>query len=219
MDSSEATKNSAEQYSNTWTKKIANFLEFRELNVTIAFIVLCLFFYWKRPDTFLKPANLAVIMRFVATFGLLAIGELFVIITGGIDLSVGSMTALTGVIAATLMVKGVGKSCRTLAWFQCHKIGYPTFHHHTRHLAHGTRISSLHNQRLPNRLCIGLSIPESWTGGDISDSNHVHHLSGYSTYQLLHVDFNNARTSHLRYWGEHRGSAGIRGSCQPRTHI
>jgi ribose transport system permease protein len=51
---------------------------------------------------------LAIIMRFVATFGLLAIGELFVIITGGIDLSVGSMTALTGVIVATLMVKGVG---------------------------------------------------------------------------------------------------------------
>jgi ribose transport system permease protein len=47
-------------------------------------------------------------MRFVATFGLLAIGELFAIITGGIDLSVGSMTALTGVIVATLMVKGVG---------------------------------------------------------------------------------------------------------------
>jgi ribose transport system permease protein len=47
-------------------------------------------------------------MRFVATFGLLAIGEILVIITGGIDLSVGSMTALTGVLVATLMMKGVG---------------------------------------------------------------------------------------------------------------
>ena len=108
MESNEAIRNGTEKYSSSWTKKLANILKFRELNVTIAFLVLCLFFYWKRPDTFLKPANLAVIMRFVATFGLLAIGELFVIITGGIDLSVGSMTALTGVIAATLMVKGVG---------------------------------------------------------------------------------------------------------------
>jgi ribose transport system permease protein len=74
----------------------------------IAFLVLCLFFWWQRPSVFLNPANLAVIMRFVATFGLLAIGEVLVIITGGIDLSVGSMTALTGVLAAVLMIKGIG---------------------------------------------------------------------------------------------------------------
>jgi ribose transport system permease protein len=108
MDSSEAAKNSTEKQSNAWTRKLAIILKFREINVIIAFLVLCLFFYVKRSDVFLKPANLAVIMRFVATFGLLAIGELFAIITGGIDLSVGSMTALTGVIVATLMVKGVG---------------------------------------------------------------------------------------------------------------
>jgi ribose transport system permease protein len=108
MDGIEATKNSPEKPSNTWTKKLARILKFRELNVAIAFLILCLFFYWQSPNIFLKPANLAIIMRFVATFGLLAIGELFVIITGGIDLSVGSMTALTGVIVATLMVKGVG---------------------------------------------------------------------------------------------------------------
>jgi len=79
---------------------------FREFNVLIALLLLCLYFYWRRPETFLKPANLAVIMRFIATFGMLAIGEVLVIITGGIDLSVGSMTALTGVITAWLMLKG-----------------------------------------------------------------------------------------------------------------
>ncbi|MGC9399686.1 MAG: ABC transporter permease [Anaerolineae bacterium] len=83
------------------------FFQFRELNVLVALLLLCLFFYWRRPETFLKPANLAVIMRFVATFGMLAMGEVLVIITGGIDLSVGSMTALTGVITAWLMLKGV----------------------------------------------------------------------------------------------------------------
>ena len=82
--------------------------QFRELNVLVALFLLCLFFYWRRPETFIKPANLAVIMRFIATFGMLAIGEVLVIITGGIDLSVGSMTALTGVITAWLMLKGVG---------------------------------------------------------------------------------------------------------------
>jgi ribose transport system permease protein len=107
MDSTETT-NDAEKYSKPWNQKLSGILQFREANVAIAFLILCLFFYWQSPAVFLKPANLAVIMRFIATFGLLAIGELFVIITGGIDLSVGSMTALTGVIVATLMIKGVG---------------------------------------------------------------------------------------------------------------
>ncbi|MDH7487631.1 MAG: ABC transporter permease [Anaerolineae bacterium] len=81
-------------------------VSFRELNVLIAFVVLCAFFWWRNPGVFVKPSNLAVIMRFIATFGILGIGEILVIITGGIDLSVGSMTALTGVIAAWLMMKG-----------------------------------------------------------------------------------------------------------------
>ena len=108
MNKIESTTNDVGTPSNPWNQKLVGVLQFREANVAIAFLILCLFFYWQSPDVFLKPANLAVIMRFVATFGLLAIGELFVIITGGIDLSVGSLTALTGVIVATLMVKGVG---------------------------------------------------------------------------------------------------------------
>ncbi len=81
-------------------------VSFRQLNVLIAFVLLCAFFWWRNPDVFTKPANLAVIMRFVATFGILGIGEILVIITGGIDLSVGSMTALTGVLVAWLIING-----------------------------------------------------------------------------------------------------------------
>jgi ribose transport system permease protein len=81
---------------------------FREINVLAALLLLSLYFYWRRPDIFVKPANLAVIMRFIATFGMLAIGEVLVIITGGIDLSVGSMLAFTGVITAWMMLKGIG---------------------------------------------------------------------------------------------------------------
>ena len=96
----------------TSTRRVSDALttlvRFREVSIIIAFLALCIFFWWQRPDVFLKPANLAVIMRFVATFGLLAIGEILVIITGGIDLSVGSMTALSGVLVALLMMKGIG---------------------------------------------------------------------------------------------------------------
>lgn len=85
-----------------------DFLHARELPIAIVFLAICVFFWQEKPDVFLRPANLAIIMRFIATFGLLAIGELLVIITGGIDLSVGSMTALTGVLVATLILKGIG---------------------------------------------------------------------------------------------------------------
>ncbi len=89
------------------TRQRARFgVGFRELNVLIAFVILCAYFWWQNPGVFVKPANLAIIMRFIATFGILGIGEILVIITGGIDLSVGSMTALTGVIVAWLILKG-----------------------------------------------------------------------------------------------------------------
>jgi ribose transport system permease protein len=84
-----------------------DFLRARELPIALVFLALCFFFWQKKPEAFLRPANLAVIMRFVSMYGILAIGELLVIITGGIDLSVGSMTALTGVLVATLMMKGI----------------------------------------------------------------------------------------------------------------
>jgi ribose/xylose/arabinose/galactoside ABC-type transport system permease subunit len=75
--------------------------------VLVAFVLLCLFFYSQEPDTFLKPNNIAIIMKYVATFGMLAIGEVLIIITCGIDLSVGSLVALTGVTAAWLILKGL----------------------------------------------------------------------------------------------------------------
>ena len=98
---------------NSWldtirTRIAPSVLRSREIPIAIVFLILCLFFWQQKQDVFLRPANLAIIMRFVATFGLLAIGELLVIITGGIDLSVGSMTALNGVLVAMLMVKGIG---------------------------------------------------------------------------------------------------------------
>lgn len=46
-------------------------------------------------DAFLKPENLLNILRQAAPWGIVAIGMTFVIISGGIDLSVGSQVALT----------------------------------------------------------------------------------------------------------------------------
>jgi len=52
---------------------------------------------------FISPANLANTANLIGLFGLFAIGEGFVIITGGIDLSIGSVFALLGVIFMTLL--------------------------------------------------------------------------------------------------------------------
>lgn len=52
---------------------------------------------------FTNPANLINVMRQVSFEALIAFGMTLVIVTGGIDLSVGSVVALTGVVAAVVM--------------------------------------------------------------------------------------------------------------------
>ena len=57
---------------------------------------------------FLLPINLANTANLIGMFGLSALGQAFVIITGGIELSVGSVIALTGVLFVDLIAnKGV----------------------------------------------------------------------------------------------------------------
>ncbi|HEY3186864.1 MAG TPA: ABC transporter permease [Solirubrobacteraceae bacterium] len=59
-------------------------------------------------DEFLTGDNMANLARQVAVFGIIAVGQLLVILTAGIDLSVGSVLGLTGCIAAELLTHGVG---------------------------------------------------------------------------------------------------------------
>ena len=53
---------------------------------------------------FLSPINLGNTANLVGLFGLFSLGEGIVIITGGIDLSIGSIFALLGVIFIDLLV-------------------------------------------------------------------------------------------------------------------
>lgn len=52
-------------------------------------------------DVFLTTANLLNILRQVSIIGIIAVGMTFVVIAGGIDLSVGSIMALSAVVAAS----------------------------------------------------------------------------------------------------------------------
>lgn len=54
-------------------------------------------------DTYLTPGNMITMTRHVAVNAILALGMLVVILTGGIDLSVGSIVGLSGIVAGTLL--------------------------------------------------------------------------------------------------------------------
>src|ERR687889_300996 len=64
---------------------------------------------------FLSVPNLINVALSIAITGILAVGMTMVILTGGIDLSVGSVVALAGVTAAMLAGKGAGVAGGALA--------------------------------------------------------------------------------------------------------
>jgi ribose transport system permease protein len=55
-------------------------------------------------NVFLSLGNMADIIRSVSVYGILAVGMTFVIIAGGIDLSVGALLGFSGIVLATTMV-------------------------------------------------------------------------------------------------------------------
>ncbi len=74
-----------------------------EVGLIIIFIAIIVFFSLLS-EHFLQPKNLLNITRQVSINLIVAIGMTFVILTGEIDLSVGSIAALSGVAAASAMV-------------------------------------------------------------------------------------------------------------------
>jgi len=86
--------------------------------IIIAFFVLCLIVAavgelqvangaWSS-NYFLSNENMLIVLRQVSINGILAIGMTFVIITAGVDLSVGSVLALSGIVAARFATNNSG---------------------------------------------------------------------------------------------------------------
>lgn len=74
----------------------------KELATLILLVVLCVIVTALNPR-FVSPANLQNTARLVGAFGIFSLGLGFVIITGGIDLSVGSAFALLGVLLSIML--------------------------------------------------------------------------------------------------------------------
>ena len=66
-------------------------------------------------NEFLTLTNLDNLIRQVAVFAILSVGQLFVILTGGIDLSVGSVLGLSGGVTALLLTGGTSIPVAILA--------------------------------------------------------------------------------------------------------
>jgi ribose/xylose/arabinose/galactoside ABC-type transport system permease subunit len=73
----------------------------------ISLLVLCAYFSFSAPS-FLTVDNWRNVARQASPIAVLAVGVTLVIILGGIDLSLGSVMALSGVVAAMVMQRGAG---------------------------------------------------------------------------------------------------------------
>src|SRR5882724_11119995 len=71
----------------------------KELGISVLLVVLCAVTAGLNPK-FVSPVNLGNMANIIGLFGIFSIGLGLVIITGGIDLSVGSMFALSGILLA-----------------------------------------------------------------------------------------------------------------------
>jgi len=81
---------------------ILNFI--KQYNMIFFLIVIVAFFQFSTDGTFLSPVNLTNVVMQNSHILILAIGMLMIIVLGHIDLSVGSVAAFTGAIAAILMI-------------------------------------------------------------------------------------------------------------------
>ncbi len=86
--------------------KSANTSLFQKIAPFIGLILIIIIITAINPS-FLSMSNILNVLRQVSINALIAFGMTFVILTGGIDLSVGSILALTGAVTAGMMASGI----------------------------------------------------------------------------------------------------------------
>jgi ribose transport system permease protein len=79
----------------------------RSYGILIAFVAICIAMSILSP-VFFTVTNIRNVIRQSSIYGIMAIGMTFVILTAGIDLSVGSILAIAGALAAGAVKSGMG---------------------------------------------------------------------------------------------------------------
>lgn len=92
------------------TGKNINWKRYNKLFILFAFMLLLTVI---APKSFLKVTNLTNVLWSVSVVGIMVSGSIFVILVGGIDLSVGAMLALTGILVV-----------RTIRYFNYSEFGF-----------------------------------------------------------------------------------------------
>jgi ribose transport system permease protein len=82
--------------------------EARHVGLVLALVILAVIGLATKPDNFASSSNLVNILALASTIGVITVGMTFVIIGGGIDLSVGALMALASVWATTLATQSYG---------------------------------------------------------------------------------------------------------------
>lgn len=78
--------------------------EYRNFGLLVGLVALLIIAAIVTPSMY-SYSSLVAMLRNNAIYGLLAVGEMFVLITGGIDISIGSVLSLAGVVSAMQMSK------------------------------------------------------------------------------------------------------------------
>src|SRR5437868_3826428 len=150
----------------------------KTLGIFCLLVVVFIFTAIKSPN-FLTAYNIQNTIRWTSLFGIIAIGVAFVIITGGIDLSIGSVIGLTGCLLPWLLVHHGWRVWTALPAV----LGISVFIG----VAHGLLVTKLRLQPFVVTLC-GLLIYRGLTRYITGDASQGF-LSGYLT--LKHVVKNN----------------------------
>ncbi len=88
------------------------------VTVSIGLIVMCIVFGVINP-TFFSGKNVANLLRQIAPILLIGIGQSYVLITGNIDLSIGSVVGMSCMISATMMTKGMNPWAAVILTLMC----------------------------------------------------------------------------------------------------
>lgn len=102
MQQTEAAPTGKSRREGTSSSGLRRLLQSREFGVFLALVALVVLMRFLTPY-FWKTDNVFNVLRGMSTIGIMAIGETMIIVTGGIDLSVGSVLAASAMLTARLM--------------------------------------------------------------------------------------------------------------------
>jgi ribose transport system permease protein len=105
MQTSGSSSQQVEIRSGAWSRVSSLFFSFREMGILIPLVLICLVTDIINP-VFLSPFNIASVLRAISMTAIIAISMTFVLVTGGLDLSIGSIVAMSGMVTAGVLKWG-----------------------------------------------------------------------------------------------------------------